>query len=111
MIDTSRLLAVIVESGLFIAALAAVAASFMIAAIRKKFKNRVVASVFRTVSIGLLFIAGGIILDAVNSYFQISDALAVIGILLGKEIFFLIGTYIIVIGMKKTGDKLASLTK
>lgn len=108
--DTSKLLTIIVEAGSFIAAFAAIAASVMMASVRKKFGTGILASGFRTISIGVLFIALAIIIDAVNSYLQVSNALVITAILIAKDVLFIIGTYIIVIGSKKTGDKLESLT-
>jgi hypothetical protein len=53
--------------------------------------------------------------DAIESYLQI-EGFTGIGqfitiILIIKLVLFVIGTYIIVIGSKKTGDNLESLTK
>lgn len=115
MIDTTKLLTVLVEAGSFIAAFAAIAAGIVMASVTKKFGTGILASGFKTNSIGIFFIAAGILLDAVNSYLQlsgfISNALLTAILLVIKEALFVIGTYIIVIGSKKTGDKLESLTK
>lgn len=112
MIDTSKLMAILVEAGSFIAAFAGISAGFMMSAVTKKFGTGILASGFRSISVGVFFIAAGIIIDAANSYIQIStNAVVITAILLAKEAFFVIGTYIIVIGSKKTGDKLESLTK
>lgn len=117
MIDPQRLLTVIVEAGSFIAAFAAIAAGFVMGAVTKKFGTGILASGFKTNSWGVFFIALGIIVDAVNSYLTVSGyssllpEVAPIAILLLKEICFVLGTYIIVIGSKKTGDKLESLMK
>lgn len=115
MIDTAKLLTVLVEAGSFIAAFAAIAAGFVMASVTKKFGTGILASGFKTNATGIFFIAVAILLDAVNSYlllsgFVISPLITTL-ILLVKEAFFVIGTYIIVIGSKKTGDKLESLTK
>lgn len=116
-IDTQRLLTVIVEAGSFMAAFAAIAAGVVMAQVTKKFGTGILASGFKTNSWGVVFIALGIITDAVNSYLVVSGynafipRVATIGLLLAKEAFFVIGTYIIVIGSKKTGDKLESLMK
>ena len=115
MIDTTRLLTVLVEAGSFIASFAAIAAGFVMASVTKKFGTGILATGFKTNAFGVFFIAFGILLDAVNSYLQlsgfISNELITTALLLVKEAFFVIGTYIIVIGSKKTGDKLESLTK
>lgn len=116
-IDTQRLLTVLVGAGSFIAAFAAIAAGFVMASVTKKFGTGILASGFKTNSLGVFFIALGIIIDAANSYLVIGGYAAVIpqvmtvGMLLAKEVCFVIGTYIIVIGSKKTGDKLESLMK
>lgn len=114
-VDTAKLLTVLVEAGSFIASFAAIAAGFVMAGVTKKFGTGILASGFKTNSIGIFFIAVAILLDAVNSYLQLSgftiDPLIGTAILLAKEALFVIGTYIIVIGSKKTGDKLESLTK
>lgn len=115
MIDTAKLLSVLVEAGSFISAFAAIAAGFVMASVTKKFGTGILASGFKTNSVGIFFIAGGILLDAVISYLQLSTsfnlALLITAMLIVKEALFVIGTYIIVIGSKKTGDKLESLTK
>ena len=116
-IDPQRLLTVLVEAGSFMSAFAAIAAGVVMASVTKKFGTGILASGFKTNSWGVFFIALGIILDAGSSYIIVSGYLAVvpeiilIGLLLAKEVSFLAGTYIIVIGSKKTGDKLESLMK
>lgn len=115
MIDTTKLLTVLVEAGSFIAAFAAIAAGFVMASVTKKFGTGILATGFKTNSIGIFFIAGGILLDAALSYLQLSgifsNQLILTILLIIKEVLFVVGTYIIVIGSKKTGDKLESLTK
>lgn len=116
MFDTSKILTIVVEAGSFIAAFAAIAAGVMMASVTKKFGTGILASGFKSISIGVLFIAVGIIIDAVNAYLQIIPlpidlALVITTILVIKFACYVIGTYIIVIGSKKTGDKLESLTK
>lgn len=116
-IDTQRLLTIIVEAGSFVAAFAAIAAGIVMASVTKKFGTGILASGFKTNSLGVLFIALGIIIDAASSYLVVSGyssllpEIAPIGLLVAKEASFVIGTYIIVIGSKKTGDKLESLMK
>lgn len=114
-IDPTKLLTVLVEAGSFIASFAAIAAGFVMAGVTKKFGTGILASGFKTNSVGIFFIAGGILLDALNSYLQISNFISSQFIstllLIVKEALFVIGTYIIVIGSKKTGDKLEKLTK
>src|ERR1035437_2805125 len=112
--DTQKLLTIIIEAGSFIAALASIAAGLIMANVTKKFGTGILASGFKTISIGVLFIAVAIIIDAVQSYLEIaSSSITSINLilLLVRVPFCLIGTYLIVIGSKKTGDKLESLTK
>jgi hypothetical protein len=114
MMDTQKLLTIIIEAGSFIAALASIAAGLIMANVTKKFGTGILASGFKTISIGVLFIAVAIIIDAAQSYIEIvSSNITSINLilLLIRVPFFLIGTYLIVIGSKKTGDKLESLTK
>lgn len=108
---TSQLITVFTQAGSFIAAFAAIAAGVIMFSVTKKFGTGILASGFKTISIGVILIAIGIIIDAVSSYLQLSSSIISVVILMLKEIFFVIGTYIIVIGSKKTGDQLESLTQ
>ena len=91
---------------------AAIAAGIIISRVTRKFGTGILASGFRSISIGVLFIAAGIITDSLSIYIMVFNNLALTAILLTiKEAFFVIGTYIIVIGSKRTGDKLETLTK
>jgi len=110
-IDPTKLLTVLVEAGSFIAAFAAIAAGFVMASVTKKFGTGILASGFKTNSVGIFFLAAAILLDAAISYLQVSNVIVSSLLLLAKEALFVIGTYIIVIGSKKTGDKLENLTK
>lgn len=113
MFDTHKLLTIAVDLGSFVAVFAAIVAGVLMAEVTKKFGTGVLASGFKSISIGVFFIAAGILVDAITSYLELSEAsfeLLTILILI-KEALFVIGTYIIVIGSKKTGDKLESLTK
>ena len=111
--DTGKLITIVIEAGSFIAAFAAIAAGVMMVQVRQKFGTGILASGFKTISIGVFFIAAAILMDAIQTYIQISlgTMYIALGVLLIKEAFFVLGTYIIVIGSKKTGDKLESLTK
>lgn len=116
MIDTTKLLTVVIEAGSFISAMAAIVAGIVMARITKKFGSGFLANGFKSFSIGVFFIAAGILVDAIQGYIQTSNfsqmvtQIAIILIVI-KELLFVFGTYIIVIGSKKTGDKLESLTK
>src|SRR5579872_2044892 len=110
-IDTQRLLTVMVEAGSFMSAFAAIAAGIVMASVTKKFGTGILANGFKTNSWGVFFIAFGIIIDAGSSYLNVTGyanllpSYIPISLLLAKEACFVIGTYIIVIGSKKTGDK------
>lgn len=109
--DTEKLLTIVIQAGSFASAFAAIAAGVIMASVTKKFGTGILATGFKTISTGVLLIAGGIVLDALNSYLQLSSGAFFAAILILKELLFVAGTYIIVIGSKNTGDKLESLTK
>lgn len=111
MIDTTRLLPILVQAGSFIAAFAALAAAVIMFQVTKKFGTGILASGFKAISMGVFFIALGIIIDSGMVYFKFADETVITLMQVVKEAFFVIGTYIIVIGSKGTGDKLESLTK
>jgi hypothetical protein len=115
MIDINKILTIIIEAGALISAFAAIVAAIIMSRVTKKFGTGILASGFKVISIGVLFIALGILVDAIQSYLQTSDFAPVeqfITIFMALKLgLFVIGTYIIVIGSKKTGDKLESLTK
>ncbi len=111
MFDADKFITIIVQGGSFIAAFAAIAAGVIMSQVTKKFGTGILATGFKSISIGVFFIAMGIIIDAVNQYLQITNSTASLMIIVVKEVLFVAGTYIIVIGSKKTGDKLESLTK
>lgn len=107
-----RLLTIIVNGVSFIAAFAALTAAVIMYQVTKKFGSGILAHGFKTIATGVLFLALGIIIDAINSYLQISYSnVYSVGVFLIKGSCFVIGTYIIVIGSKKTADRLESLTK
>ncbi len=115
MIDTTRLLTIAIEAGAFISTMAAFVAAIIMLRVTRKFGTGILASGFKAISFGVLFIAFGILVDAVESYLQVESLTGIQQfitiLLLIKLVLFVIGTYIIVIGSKKTGDKLESLTK
>ena len=112
MVDTARLFTILVEGIAFIAAFAAVTGAAIMYQLTRKFGSGIIASGFKSISSGILFIALGIIIDALNSYFLLAtnNAYSVL-IFLIKGVCFVVGTYIIVIGSKRTADRLESLTK
>jgi len=96
----------------FISVFAGIAAGIIMLKINKKFGTGILASGFKTIALGITLIALGIVFDTAQVYFQtISNSGYSPILIVIKEILFLIGTYTIVIGSKKTGDKLESLTK
>ena len=110
--DLEKLLPIFVGAGYFISAFAAITAGVIMIGVQKRFGTGILASGFKFISIGVLLIAAGIVLEAIQSYIQIPNNPTTISILLlAKEALFAIGAYAIVIGSKKTGDKLESLTK
>lgn len=115
MLDTHKLLTIAIEAGALISAFAAIVAAAIMFKVTKKFGTGILASGFKAISFGVFFIALGILVDAVQSYLTtvnfdpIKDFITILLII--KLLLFVIGTYIIVIGSKKTGDKLESLTK
>ena len=112
MIDSHKLLTIVIEAGSLISAMAAIVAGVLMFQVTKKFGTGILASGFKSISFGVFFIAVAILIDAAQSYVQLADMFELATILtIVKEILFVIGTYIIVIGSKKTGDKLESLTK
>ena len=112
MIDVHKFLTVLIEGGSFVSVFAAIIAGVLMAQVTKKFGTGILATGFKSISVGVFFIAAGILIDAVQSYLAISNAFEIsVFLLLAKEVLFVVGTYIIVIGSKKTGDKLESLTK
>jgi len=115
MIDASKLLTIAIEAGALISTLAAIVAAVIMLRVTKKFGTGILASGFRSISFGVLFIALGILVDAVQSYLQTGTSIIpqqfITILLLVKLTLYVIGTYIIVIGSKKTGDRLESLTK
>lgn len=106
-----NVLTLIIQVGSLVAAIAAVILGVIMANVTKKFGTGILASGFTSISLGVFLIAGGIIIDALTAFLQISDLVVMVIILLFKYTFFITGTYLIVISSKKTSDKLESLTK
>ena len=112
MIDYSKLLPFLIEATSFISAFAAIFAAIIMARFLKKFVTGILAIGFKTIGIGIFILALGIIIDAVEIYIQALNNPATLSILLvARQVFFVIGTYIIVIGSKTMGDKLEELSK
>ena len=112
MIDFTRLLPVIIEAASFISAFAAIAAAIIMAKFIRKFVTGILATGFKTIGVGIFILALGIIIDAVDIYMQALRSSTSLSILLViKQILFVIGTFVIVIGSKSMGDKLEILSK
>lgn len=106
-----HLLTTAVQAGAFIAAFAAIAAGILMARVTGKLGSGILSSGFKTVSFGLILIAIGIISDAGQVYFDPVSNSLISNILRGaREIVFVCGTFLIVIGSKNVKDKLESLT-
>lgn len=112
MIDYTRLFPVLLEAASFISAFAAIVAGIIMARFLKKFVTGILATGFKTIGIGIFIIALGMIIDALALYIQALTTPMPFNILLVvRQILFVIGTYIIVIGSKSMGDKLEILSK
>lgn len=105
----SQFIQIMVQASGFIAAFAAITAGIIMGTLRKQFETGILAEHLKMLSIGILFLAIGIILDVFNAYIQLSNIDINLGILILKYLCFLIGMYIIIISVKKTSDKLKSL--
>lgn len=110
--DLDKLFSVTVQAGAFISSFAAIAAGIIMARVNRKFNSGILASGFKVISIGVFLLAIGIVLDAaqVVSLDLLNNSIVtfIIGL---RQIFFVLGTFIIVIGTKKTVDKLEALTR
>ena len=112
MIDFTRLSPILIEAASFISAFAAITASIIMARFLRKFVTGILATGFKTIGIGIFIVALAIIIDAVAIYIQVlNDSPAVSILLVARQILFVIGTYVIVIGSKSMGDKLETLSK
>lgn len=110
--EINKLFIILIQTGAFISSFAGIAAGIIMANVTKKFGTGILASGFKSIAIGVFLIALGIIFDAIQVYFQNYSNLTFITVLIGiKEVLFVAGTYIIVIGSKRTGDKLENLIK
>lgn len=110
--DYAKLVPVLIEVASFITAFAAIAAAIIMGRFLRKFVTGILALGFKTIGIGIFILALGIIIDAVDIYTQAfanpsTDNL----LLIARQILFVVGTYIIVIGSKRMGDKLEMLSK
>lgn len=112
MFDVSKPIQLLIETASFMSAFAAITASIIMAKFIKKFVTGILARGFKTIGIGIFILALGIIIDAVDIYIQTINSIPSLGILLViKQICYVIGTFVIVIGSKTMGDKLEQLSK
>jgi hypothetical protein len=110
--DYPRLIPVLIEAASFVAAFAAIAAAIIMARFIRKFVTGILAIGFRTIGVGIFVLALGIIIDALEIYVQALESPSAINFLLIiRQVFFIFGTYIVVIGSKNMGDKLEMLSK
>jgi hypothetical protein len=110
--DYSKLSPLLIEAASFIAAFAGITAALIMSRFLKRFVTGILAMGFKTIGLGIFILALGIIVDAVEIYIQASTNPSSLSyLLIVRQIFFVIGTYIIVIGSKNMGDKLEALSK
>jgi hypothetical protein len=111
-VQTASLLTILVQGMSFIAAIAAIVASVIMYEVVKKFGKGILAEGFRYIMAGILFIAFAIVVDALQTYlgFANQNIYSQLTFVI-KGISFVIGTYTIVIGSKRTVEKLEALTK
>ena len=110
--DYIKLISVLTEAASFIAAFAAIASAIIMARFIKKFATGILATGFKTIGIGIFVLALGIIVDAININIQTLESPQIlITLLVIKQVFFVVGSYIIVIGSKNMGDKLEMMSK
>lgn len=96
----------------FVASFSAVAAGMIMVSVTKNFKTGILSYGFKSIAIGIIFVAFGIIIDSLGAYLLVfkNPNLNTLLLIL-KEASFVIGAYIIVIGSKRTADKMQTLTK
>jgi hypothetical protein len=112
MIDTAKLLTIIIEAGAIISTIAGIVAGIIIFRSTKKFQTGILSGAFRSASVGVVLIAFGILADGIQTYLNLSGTPYVsTWLLIFKDALFVIGTYVIVIGVKNAGDKFENLTK
>ncbi len=96
----------------FIASFSGVAAGVIMVNVTKKFKTGILSYGFKAVAIGIILIAFGITIDSLSTYVLVfQNPTLDTALLILKEASFVIGAYVIVIGSKRTADKLETLTK
>jgi len=110
--DYIKLISVLTEAASFIAAFAAITSAIIMARFIKKFATGILATGFKTIGIGIFVLALGIVVDAININIQTLESPQIlITLLVIKQVFFVVGSYVIVIGSKNMGDKLEMMSK
>jgi hypothetical protein len=103
---------IFIEASSLVAAFAAIIATIIMSQFLNKFATGILAMGFRTIGIGIGIIALGIVIDTIQIYIQaVNNSPALSLLLIVRQIFFVLGIYIIIIGSKNMGDKLAELSK
>lgn len=112
-LNIEKLTTIVIQAGSLISVFAGIVAAIIMSKVTKKFGTGVLASGFKSISVGVIFIAIGIFIDAIQTYIQLSYSIPSVEkwLIIVKYALYVVGTYIIVIGSKKTGDQLESLTK
>lgn len=107
------ILSVLIQIASFASSFAGIAAGIIMSNVTRKFgTGGILAHGSRSITIGIVFIAFGITTDSLANYMLVFNNPTINTILLIlKEAFFVVGTYVIVIGSKRTADKLKTLTK
>ena len=110
--DNVKLASFLIEAASFIAAFAGITAAIIMSRFIRRFVTGILAMGFKTIGIGIFILALGIIVDAIGIYLQNSMNQPIFYVfLIFRQVFFVLGTYIIVIGSKTMGDKLETLSK
>ena len=110
--DNQAITSTLIEVVSLIAALSAIIATIITSQFLNKFATGILAMGFKTIGIGIGIIALGIVIDTIQIYIQItSNSSALSLLLIVRQIFFVLGTYIIIIGSKNMGNRLAELSK
>lgn len=98
--NNAVLIPILIEAASFVSAFAAIAAAIILARFIKKSVAGGVAAGFKTIAIGIFILALGITVDAINTYLQLQSPGASNILLIIRQVFFIIGAYIILIGSK-----------
>jgi len=96
----------------FMASFGGISAGVIMVNVTKKFKTGILSYGFKSVAIGIILVGFGITIDSLATYVLLfKNPTFDTVLLILKEAAFVIGAFIIVIGSKRTADKLQTLTK